>query len=51
MKQLAADLVILNEDPPSYAHDLQTALETMVRASQPHASSGSAGGVGLRSSR
>ena len=44
MKQLAADLVILNEDPPSYGHDLQTALETLVRASQPHASSGSAGG-------
>ena len=44
MKQLAADLVILNEDPPSYGHDLQTSLETLVRASQPHASSGSAGG-------
>ncbi len=34
MKQLAVDLVILNENPPSYAQDLQTALETMVRASQ-----------------
>ena len=36
MKQLAVDLVILNENPPSYAQDLQTALETMVRASQSH---------------
>ena len=34
MKQLAVDLVILNENPASYAHDLQTTLETMVRATQ-----------------
>jgi cyclic beta-1,2-glucan synthetase len=34
MKQMAVDLVILNENPPSYAQDLQVALETMVRASQ-----------------
>ena len=34
MKQLAVDLVILNENPPSYAQDLQTALEAMVRTSQ-----------------
>jgi cyclic beta-1,2-glucan synthetase len=34
MKQLAADLVILNENPPSYANDLQAALEAMVRTSQ-----------------
>ena len=32
MKQLAVDLVILNEYPPSYAQDLRTALEAMVRA-------------------
>ncbi|OGA22253.1 MAG: glycosyl transferase [Betaproteobacteria bacterium RIFCSPLOWO2_02_FULL_67_26] len=34
MKQLAVDLVILNERAPSYVHDLQTALETLVRTSQ-----------------
>ena len=34
MKQLAVDLVILNERAPSYLQDLQTALETLVRASQ-----------------
>jgi cyclic beta-1,2-glucan synthetase len=34
LKQLAVDLVILNEDPPSYAQDLQIALETLVRTSQ-----------------
>jgi cyclic beta-1,2-glucan synthetase len=34
MKQLAVDLVILNENPPSYAQDLQTTLEAMVRTSQ-----------------
>jgi cyclic beta-1,2-glucan synthetase len=32
MKQLSADLVILNERPPSYAQDLQVALEALVRA-------------------
>ena len=42
MKQLAADLVILNENPPSYAQDLQTALESMVRASQAHGLAGKA---------
>jgi len=31
MKQLAVDLVILNERRASYVQDLQTALETMVR--------------------
>jgi len=36
MKQLAVDLVILNEQPPSYAQNLQDALETQVRASQSH---------------
>ena len=34
MKQLAVDLVILNEQAPSYAQDLQSALETQVRTSQ-----------------
>ncbi len=39
MKQLAVDLVILNERASSYVQDLQIALETLVRASQsrPHA--------------
>jgi cyclic beta-1,2-glucan synthetase len=35
MKQLAVDLVILNERPPSYAQDLQSALEGVVRSHQP----------------
>jgi cyclic beta-1,2-glucan synthetase len=34
MKQLAVDLVILNERPPSYVQDLQSLLETLVRTSQ-----------------
>src|SRR5712691_3383323 len=34
MKQLAVDLVILNEQPPSYAQDLQASLEAQVRTSQ-----------------
>ncbi len=34
MKQLAVDLVILNEHAPSYAQDLQAALEAQVRTSQ-----------------
>jgi len=34
MKQLAVDLVILNEQAPSYAQDLQDLLETQLRASQ-----------------
>jgi cyclic beta-1,2-glucan synthetase len=33
MKQLAVDLVILNEKPASYVQDLQNALETMTRTS------------------
>src|SRR5437868_12546989 len=33
MKQLAVDLVILNEHPPSYVQDLQTLLETVVPTS------------------
>lgn len=38
MKQLAVDLVILNERPPSYAQDLHASLQTLVRTSQsrPH---------------
>jgi cyclic beta-1,2-glucan synthetase len=34
MKQLAADLVILNDRAPSYVQELQAALETLVRTSQ-----------------
>lgn len=34
MKQLAVDLVIMNEHPPSYAQELQNAIETAVRSSQ-----------------
>ena len=34
MKQLAVDLVILNERRASYVQDLQTGLETLVRTSQ-----------------
>jgi cyclic beta-1,2-glucan synthetase len=34
MKQLAVDLVILNERRSSYVQELQVAIETMVRASQ-----------------
>jgi cyclic beta-1,2-glucan glucanotransferase len=35
MKGLAVDLVIVNEKPPSYLQDLQTALEGLVRAGRP----------------
>ncbi|HSC26135.1 MAG TPA: glucoamylase family protein [Vicinamibacterales bacterium] len=41
MKQLAVDLVILNERAPSYVQDLQSLLETLLRTSQ---SAGSHGG-------
>jgi cyclic beta-1,2-glucan synthetase len=34
MKQLSADLVIINEQPTSYAQELQNSLETLVRGSQ-----------------
>ena len=34
MKQLAVDLVILNERQSSYIQELQVAIETLVRASQ-----------------
>src|SRR5882724_9481358 len=35
IKGLAVDLVILNEKPPSYLQDLQSALEGLVRAGRP----------------
>ncbi len=34
LKRLAVDLVILNERPPSYASDLQSALDTAIRTYQ-----------------
>ncbi len=34
MKQLAVDLIVLNEVPPSYGQDLQASLEALVRTSQ-----------------
>jgi len=34
MKQLAVDLVILNERPPSYAQDLHASIQRLVRTSQ-----------------
>ncbi len=37
MKQLAVDLVILNERAPSYVQELQALLETLVRTSRPAA--------------
>jgi cyclic beta-1,2-glucan synthetase len=48
MKQLAVDLVILNERAPSYVQDLQSLLETLVRTSQsagPHDGHGPGGTV------
>jgi cyclic beta-1,2-glucan synthetase len=48
MKQLAVDLVILNERAPSYVQDLQAVLETLLRTSQsagPHEGAGAAGHV------
>ncbi len=48
MKLLAVDLVILNERAPSYVHDLQAMLETLVRTSQsagPHEGPGPHGRV------
>jgi len=48
MKGLAVDLVILNERSVSYAHDLQSALEALVRMSQsrsPAAGEGTRGSV------
>src|SRR6202162_1196800 len=34
MKQLSADVVIINEKAPSYVQELQTSLEALVRGSQ-----------------
>ncbi|MBZ0172400.1 MAG: hypothetical protein K8E66_08480, partial [Phycisphaerales bacterium] len=36
MKRLAVDLVILNERPPSYSSDLQSALESVLRVHPQH---------------
>ena len=36
LKQLVVDLVVLNEQAPSYAQDLQGLLESQLRASQSH---------------
>jgi len=36
LKRLAVDLVILNDRPPSYASDLQQALDSAIRTSQAH---------------
>ncbi|MFN8825976.1 MAG: GH36-type glycosyl hydrolase domain-containing protein [Planctomycetota bacterium] len=41
-KRLAVDLVILDERAHSYAQDLQTAIEALVRSSQPRAAPGDA---------
>jgi cyclic beta-1,2-glucan synthetase len=46
MKQLAVDLVILNERASSYVQDLQIALETTVRTSQSHPRVGAHGARG-----
>ena len=53
MKQLAVDLVILNERQSSYVQELQIAIETLVRTSQsaPAAGSATAGGACLRAAR
>jgi cyclic beta-1,2-glucan synthetase len=45
-KQLAVDLVILNENPASYAQDLQTTLEAMVRATESRRLAGAASARG-----
>jgi cyclic beta-1,2-glucan synthetase len=47
MKQLAVDLVVLNERPVSYAQDLQAAIEALARASH---SAPRAEGAGARGS-
>ncbi len=40
MKRFSVDLVILNDHPASYLQELQTALETLVRASRPRQPAG-----------
>jgi cyclic beta-1,2-glucan synthetase len=42
LKQLAVDLVILNERPPSYDQELQLAIEAMLRMNQSRAIAGGA---------
>ncbi len=53
MKQLAVDLVIVNERGTSYVQDLHSALEAMVRANMPRSSSekDSGPGCGIPASR
>jgi cyclic beta-1,2-glucan synthetase len=46
MKRLGVDLVILNERPPSYDQELQTALEAMVRSNPARSSSDGQGACG-----
>jgi len=46
MKQLAVDLVILNERPPSYDQDLQAAIETLLRMNPPRVHSEGAAVLG-----
>ena len=46
LKQLAVDLVILNERGPSYVQDLQNAVETLVRMSQSRPGTGLHGDSG-----
>jgi cyclic beta-1,2-glucan synthetase len=46
MKRLAVDLVILNEKPPSYEQDLQSALDAAVRMGQTRAAPASGGPQG-----
>lgn len=48
LKGLAVDLVILNERQSSYVQDLQTALETLVRASSARRDGGAGGQVFVR---
>ena len=46
LKALAADLVIINEKPPSYLQGLQGSLEALVHASQLRLGPGASGGNG-----
>jgi cyclic beta-1,2-glucan synthetase len=45
MRQLAVDLVILNDRSSSYVQDLQTAIETAVRSAQTRPGTGRTGGA------
>ena len=42
-KQLSADVVIMNEQPPSYAQELRVSLEALVHGSQLRLSPGTSG--------